>query len=100
MRTPIANELLEFTGKLALAEVPDDAGQTMLTVAHEYARTLYLMGYKTTEDLLPVEEAWGKSWKSKDNTKPTFKQFVEFASEQLSARGNGNGSQPQATAVY
>lgn len=92
LRTPLADTVLDITGKRALADAGDDG---LLYGAHEAAQRLYLMGYKTDADLLAIEEAWLSDWRGKSGG-GTFKQFEEFASERKTRR-NGHSVEPKPT---
>jgi hypothetical protein len=97
LRTPLADTILDITGKRALADAGDDG---LLYGAHEAAQRLYLMGYKTDADLLAIEEAWLSDWRGK-NGGGTFKQFEEFASERKgNPRRNGNSDATNAIVFY
>lgn len=98
LRTPLANVVLDITGKRALADVPIPTmnSERILDDAHEAAIALHGMGYKTESQVLALEPAWAEDWRGKKGG--SFKQFVEFASERLSGR-NGNGAHPQESNV-
>jgi hypothetical protein len=108
LRIPIVNVLLDITGLRALVDTIgptnktlDEQAEIILNDAHTKAITLFEMGYKTDADLLELEPLWYTNWQGKDGSKPTMKQFVEFASKQkVGDRRNGNSVQPYATAVY
>jgi len=91
LRTPIANALLDVTGKRRLADVGGAEGDKLLLTAHEAAVTLYQMGVKSESDVLALEPAWREDWRGLKGG--TFKQFLEFVSEQQSGKtGKRNGS--------
>lgn len=96
LRTPLANVLLDITGKRAIAEIANTTGETILGEAHETAVALYQMGYKTESQILALEPAWADDWRGKKGG--SFKQFLEFASERLAGR-NGNGAHPQESNI-
>jgi hypothetical protein len=87
LRTPLANVMLDMTGKRALADAGDE---TLLYDAHTRAAQLYLAGYKTETALLALEPAWAEDWRGKGGG-GTLRQLAEFASEHLpSNRSNGH----------
>lgn len=98
LRLPLANALVDVTGKRAIVDSGTTAGDKVFDDAQEQAVVLYGMGIKSETQVLELEPAWAIDWRGKSGG--TFKQFVEFASEQMSNRRNGNSAQPQATAVY
>ena len=87
LRTPIANVVLDLTGKRALADSGTTAGDRLVDEAHEAAIALYRTGYKTESQVLALEPAWVQDWRGQKGG--SLKQFVEFASERLSGRSNG-----------
>jgi hypothetical protein len=93
LRTPLANALLDVTGKRRLADVGGAEGERLLMAAHEAAVTLYRMGLKSESDILALEPAWNEDWRGVNGG--TAKQFLEFVSEQQTGktgkRSNGNG---------
>jgi len=98
LRTPIANVVLDILGKRALADAPIPTlnSERVLADAHDCAIALYGMGYKTETQVLALEAAWSQDWRGKKGG--SFAQFLAFASERLSARGNGTGQHHEPTA--
>lgn len=97
LRTPIANVVLDMTGKRALADIGNDAADRLVAEAHESAIALYQMGYKTESQVLALEPIWAEDWRGKNGG--SLKQLVEFASERLAGRSNGksgSGREPVA----
>ena len=87
LRTPLADALLDVTGKRVLADSNTPAGDRLLQDAHEAAAVLYQMGVKSESDILALEPAWREDWRGLSGG--TFKQFLEFASEQRAGKHNG-----------
>ena len=94
LRTPLANAILDMTGKRALADAGGAESERVLAAAHEAAVTLYQMGVKSESALLALEPEWRDDWRGCNGG--TAKQLLEFVSErqggkQPSKRSNGNG---------
>ena len=92
LRTPLANALLDVTGKRRLADVGGQEGDRLLYAAHEAAVTLYRMGIKSETDILAFEPLWREDWRGLSGG--TVKQFLEFVSEQQSGKSRSNGNAP------
>lgn len=93
LRTPLADALLDVTGKRALADSGSTEGDRLRMAAHEAADVLYRMGVKSESDILALEPAWNEDWRGVSGG--TAKQFLEFVSEQqagkIGKRAGSNG---------
>jgi hypothetical protein len=100
LRTPLADALLDVTGKRRLADVGGIEGDRLLLAAHEAAATLYRMGLKSESDILALEPAWNEDWRGVSGG--TAKQFLEFVSERQAGKtgkrtgSNGKHAEPES----
>lgn len=93
LRRPLADVILDITGKRALADAGGPVGDGLTQDAHAAAVTLYRMGLRTESEILALEPAWAADWRGVNGG--SIAQFQAFASEHLAGKhrpgGNGNG---------
>lgn len=106
LRIPLANAVLDITGKRALADAGGPESERLLLAAHEAAVTLWQMGKRSESDLLALEPEWRDDWRGVKGG--TITQFLEFVSECQGGKAskqatpkagrNGRESYPQTEA--
>ena len=93
LRRPLADAILNLTGKRALADAGGEVGDRLTQEAHAAAVTLYRMGLRTESEILALEPAWAVDWRGKQGGSIT--QFLAFVSEVHAGKHNsgegGNG---------